>query len=163
LIPNMADNIIDITRYMKREPVSEVPRGAMALWGAEGERSKFALPLWRILHLADAERALILSCDVEGVGESLPFVVLDTGQEPARIEVDETQIPRFAVDDPPSLLDRADAGLVIHLGSQGGRNWTLVVDCGPTRAQPLPTGVREEIAFLSGECAGLLALRDAVI
>jgi hypothetical protein len=159
----MADNIIDITRYMKREPVSDVPRGAMALWGAEGERSKFVLPLWRVLYLADAERALILSCEVGGEGESLPFVVLDTGQDPARIEVDETTIPRFAVDDPPKLLDRADAGLVIHLGSQGGRNWTLVVDCGSTRAQPLPAGVREEISFLSGECAGLLSLRDAAI
>ena len=51
----MADEIIDLTRYLKREPESDLPRGAMALWGADGERSRFALPLWRIIYLAQAE------------------------------------------------------------------------------------------------------------
>ena len=56
----MAHEIIDITRYLNRDPESEVPAGTMALWGADGERSRFALPLWRVVQLAEAERGVIL-------------------------------------------------------------------------------------------------------
>ena len=34
------------------------------LWGADGERSRFALPLWRVVHLAQGERGLILHAPV---------------------------------------------------------------------------------------------------
>ncbi len=49
----MSDEIIDLTQYLNRESKEEEPaRGAFALWGADGERSRFALPLWRTIYLA---------------------------------------------------------------------------------------------------------------
>ena len=41
----MANEIIDLTRYLKRDAESDLPRGVMALWVADGERSRSALPL----------------------------------------------------------------------------------------------------------------------
>jgi len=156
----MANEIIDITRYLKREPATDLPRGSMALWGAEGERSRFALPLWRIIYLAEAERGLILSSETDGERVPEPFVVLDLANEPARTEVDAGVVPRFAVDEGPSLIDFEADGLIVFLGSRTGRVWTLLVDGGSTRKTPLTAGAREDILFLAGECAGLLFLRD---
>ena len=156
----MANEIIDITRYLKREPASDLPRGSMALWGAEGERSRFALPLWRIIYLAEAERGLIVSSEAEGDRTQDPFVVLDLAHEPARTDVDPTAIPEFSVEEGPSLVDFEAEGLVVFLGTRAGRVWTLLVDGGSTRKTPLSPSAREDILFLAGVCAGLLFLRD---
>lgn len=156
----MADEIIDITRYLKREPASDLPRGTMSLWGADGERSRFALPLWRLIYLARAERAVISWADVARQEDVHPFVVLDTGADPARRDVDAGRIPRFQADEGPSLVDLDADGLVVYLGSRAGRVWTLLVDGGEERGEPLARAAREDILFLSGECAGLLFLRD---
>ncbi|MDA0328225.1 MAG: hypothetical protein O2958_04365 [Gemmatimonadetes bacterium] len=156
----MGNEIIDITRYLKREPASDLPRGSMALWGADGERSRFALPLWRIIYLAGAERGLILWREPGGVEDLTPFVALDLAHEPARTDVDPNDVPRFGVDEAPSLLDLDARGLVVYLGARAGRSWTLLVDGGSTRTTPLSARAREDILFLAGECAGLLFLRD---
>jgi hypothetical protein len=156
----MANEIIDITRYLKREPASDLPRGSMALWGAEGEHSRFALPLWRIIYLAEAERGLIVSSETEGERTPEPFVVLDLAHEPARTDIDATVVPRFGVDEGPSLTDFETDGLIVFLGSRAGRVWTLLVDGGSARKAPLTASAREDILFLAGECAGLLFLRD---
>jgi hypothetical protein len=156
----MTDEIIDITGYFKREPASDLPRGAMALWGADGERARFALPLWRVIHLAQAERGMILWSGVDDHRRQTPFVALDLGADPARTDVADDVIPRFGVDESPSLLDRDADGLVVYLGSQAGRRWTLFVDGGTERRGPLVASVREDILFLAGECAGLLFLRE---
>lgn len=156
----MADEIIDLTRYLKKEPVSDLPRGSMALWGAEGERSRFALPLWRIIYLAQAERGMIVSHDVDAPRSPKPFVVLDLAADPARTDVDASWIPRFGLDEGPSLVELDDAGIVVYLGSRGRQLWTLLVDGVQASETPLTARAREDILFLSGECAGLLFLRD---
>ena len=156
----MTDEIIDITGYFKREPSNELPRGAMALWGADGERSRFALPLWRVIHLAQAERGMILWSGVDDHKHQTPFIALDLGADPARTDVPVDAIPRFGVEESPSLLDRDGAGLVVYLGSEAGKLWTLFVDQGTERSGPLVASVREDILFLAGECAGLLFLRE---
>ena len=155
----MTDDIIDLTHYLRREDGDDVPRGAMALWGAEGERSRFALPLWRIIYLARAERGVIVWRPVEGGPEPRPFVALDLAHEPARTEIG-APLPRFAEDEEPGLLDRGPDGLVVFLGVKAGRAWSLVVDGGERRDGPLSARTREDILFLAGECAGLLFLRD---
>lgn len=156
----MANEIIDITRYFKRESVSDAPRGAMALWGADGERSRFALPLWRIIYLTEAERGLIVWSDVGGDGVQTPFIVLDLAHEPADTDLDSETIPAFDLDEAPTLVDLGGDGLIIYLGSRDDRAWTLVVDGGHSRTTALSTRTREDILFLAGECAGLLFLRD---
>ena len=156
----MSDEIIDIGRYLNREPASDLPRGSMALWGADGERSRFALPLWRIIHLAQAERGMIVSCPPGGHQAPDPFVVLDLGSDPARTEVGPDLMPRYGTDEAPSLLDRDAEGLAVFLGSDDGRIWALLVDGGDDRSEPLSVSLREDILFLAGECAGLLFLRE---
>lgn len=156
----MTDEIIDLTLYLKREPANDLPRGSMALWGADGERSRFALPLWRVIYLAQAQRGMIVSCAVGDHRHPVPFVVLDLGADPARTDVDPASIPKYGPDEAPSLLDREAEGLVVFLGAHDDRLWVLLVDGGATRTEPLSANSREDVLFLAGECAGLLFLRN---
>jgi hypothetical protein len=132
----------------------------MSLWGADGERSRFALPLWRIIYLASSERAVISWADETRQGRMSPFVVLDIGADPARQAIDPDRIPKFDPDEGPSLVDFEGDGLVVYLGARAGRVWTLLVDEVTDRSEPLSRSAREDILFLAGECAGLLFLRD---
>ena len=132
----------------------------MALWGAEGERSRFALPLWRIIHLARAERGAIAFAPAATPRDLTSFVVLDLGADPARTDIDAASVPRFGVDESPSLLDYEAGGLVVFLGSADGVLWVLIVDGETDRTEPLGSTAREDVLFLAGECAGLLFLRE---
>jgi hypothetical protein len=152
----MADEIIDLSHFIERRASSGAPPGMMALWGADGERSRFALPLWRVAHLAGAERAVIFWRAVSGDPAPTPFVVLDVAHDPARLQLKELA-PVCGEHSPAELHDRGREGLVVCLGTKGDRVWGLLVD-GGARAAPLSSREREDILFLSGECAGLLFL-----
>lgn len=156
---DMGNEIIDLTKYMKREPEGDLPRGAMALWGADGERSRFALPLWRIIYLAQAERGVICSRLAQGGGEPEPFVALDLAQEPARIDL-PADLPTFMDDREAILRDLGAAGVVVYLGRRADRIWSLVVDGVVPGRDPLDARAREDILFLAGECAGLLFIKE---
>jgi len=157
----MSDGIIDLTQYLPRDPGEPDPqRGAFALWGAEGERSRFALPLWRTIYLAQGERGVIAWRVLEDTGPPTPFVILDLGSDPARLEMRGDTLP-FAEDgEPPTLHDRGADGLSVFLGVRDDRMWHLIVDGGGQRTGLLRPKTREDILFLAGECAGLLFLRD---
>jgi hypothetical protein len=155
----MGNEIIDLTQYMKREPEGDLPRGAMALWGADGERSRFALPLWRIIYLAQAERGVIFSRLAQGGGAPEPFVALDLAHEPARIDL-PADLPTFVDDREAILRDLGAAGVVVYLGRRADRIWSLVVDGVAPGGDPLDARAREDILFLAGECAGLLFSKE---
>lgn len=155
----MADEIIDLTRYLRREPSAELPRGSMTLWGADGERARFAVPLWRVIHLAQGDRGLIVHHPVRRPQAAEAFVVLDLGSDPARTHVPLDRLPRFGPEEGPSLLDLESGGLAVFLGVRAGRLWLLLVD-GGSRSAALAQGVREDVLFLAGECAGLLFSGD---
>lgn len=157
----MSDEIIDLTQYLNRDKNEEQPsRGAFALWGADGERSRFALPLWRIIYMAEGERGAIVWREVSADDVAHSFLVLDLARDPARLEVDGAAIPLADDSDPPVLHDFGVRGVTIFLGSRGDRLWYLVVDGGDKRVGQLSAKRREDILFLAGECAGLLFLRD---
>lgn len=156
----MSDEIIDIAQYLERSAESSRSEAKFALWGGEGERSRFALPLWRIIYLAQAERGAILWRDEAGDRPPRPFVVLDLGSDTARLDIDGGTLPPCRQGEAPALYDRGDAGLVVSLGVRKGRMWCLLVDGGGARSEPLPARSREDILFLAGECAGLLFLRE---
>lgn len=153
----MADEIIDLSQFIARRAAG-APVGTMALWGAEGERSRFALPLWRVVHLAGADRGVIFWRRVSDGSPPHPFVVLDIAHDPARLEMPDT-LASCGEDAAAELLDLGHDGLVVCLGTRGDRSWGLLADGGARRA-PLASRKREDILFLSGECAGLLFLRD---
>ena len=156
----MADEIIPISRYLEREAEVDVLPRAIALWGVDGDRSRFALPLWRVVHLAGAGRGVIAWRYTSGDRRPRPFVVVDLVSDPARLGLGGFPLERFEQSDRPTLHDLAPAGLVIYLGSRDDRTWCLLTDGGEPREAPLDPKKREDILFLAGECAGLLFLRD---
>lgn len=155
----MSDGIIDLGEYLRRREGGKEPVSTFALWGAEGERSRFALPLWRAIYLASGERGGIL-WDTPG-GERLePFVVLDLGSDPARTGFEWDGAPRLDRGRVPEVLSAPGRGLAIYLGEEDGRRWFLLVGGGEGGvAEPVGRD-RDDILFLAGECAGLLFLRD---
>ncbi len=161
----MSDGIIDITEYLRRrdgweEDEGDDEGGAFALWGADGERSRFALPLWRAIYLAEGERGAIVRRASGSNTAPEPFVILDLGVEPARREFSPEQIPSFVDPEVPELHDLGEAGLLITLGSRDGLDWFLIVDSARQPRPPLPPKSREDLLFLAGECAGLLFYRN---
>lgn len=156
----MADKIIDIGRYLDREAGRGGTPATMALWGADGDRSRFALPLWRIVHLAQAERGVIFWRGTTGDPTPNPFVVIDLARDPARLGVDVGSLPGCDDGASADLHDLGRSGLLVCLGSRDGRAWSLLADCGREREDPLEARRREDVLFLAGECAGLLFLRD---
>lgn len=152
----MADDIIDLGPFLERRAAGGAAAGTMALWGAEGERSRFALPLWRIAQLAGAERAAIFWASTSK-GRAYPFVVLDTGRDPARLELPARL--NDCEDLSSAKLHQEPNALVVCLGDREGRTWGIVAD-GGAELPELTTRNREDILFLAGECAGLLFLRD---
>lgn len=156
----MSDGIIDLGEYLRRRESAQEPVSTFALWGADGERSRFALPLWRAIYLAAGERGGILWDTEDGGGELHPLVVLDLGVEPARTAFDWHGAPDLDEERVPETLAAPGGGLAIYLGTEEGRRWFLVV-CGGTKGLARPAGRdRDDILFLAGECAGLLFLRD---
>jgi len=160
----VSDGIIDLTAYMRdRDDGGDEddgsPRGAFALWGADGERSRFALPLWRTIYLAGGGRGGIVWTPPGGT-ELRPFVVLDLEQDPPRVEFDLASVDPVRSAVAPTLDDGgAGGGVTVFLGSESERRWYLVILDGTTRETLRPRD-REDILFLAGECAGLLFLRD---
>lgn len=157
----MSDDVIDLTKYLNRDDeTDESPSSIFALWGADGERSRFALPLWRSIYLAGGDRGAIVWCDPVDREALRPFVVLDLAKDPPRTSFSSSVLGGRVDEEPPALCDEGEAGLSVLLGSREGRHWYMVVDGGEGRESPVPRRDREDILFLAGECAGLLFLRD---
>lgn len=157
----MSDKIIDIARYLDRDSGrgGRAP-ATMALWGADGDRSRFALPLWRIVHLAEADRGVIFWRSTSGDPTPNPFVVIDLARDPARLTVDGPALPRCEEGASATLHDLGPGGVLVCLGSRNGRSWCLLADGAGKREDVLEARRREDVLFLAGECAGLLFLRD---
>lgn len=158
----MDDGIIDFTQYLERRRDAEGPRpgGAFALWGADGERSRFALPVWRVVYLAGGQRGGILRRE-EGAGAPgalEPFVVLDLHRDPADLDFSPSLVDGLGAARAPALTEGEEGGLAILLGEDETSRWYLVVES--DEPVGLAAREREDILFLAGECAGLLFLRN---
>jgi len=155
----MTDGIIDIRRYLHESAEPEEGRSKFALWGADGERARFALPLWRIVSLAKGERGGIVSRKVDGSTALKALVVLDLARDPARVDFDALGGGLAGGHVEPRLDDLGGDGVVVRLGVHGDYFWTLRVEGNGRGREALSPKIREDILFLAGECAGLLFLR----
>ena len=156
------DDIIDLGEYLRRREVAErAPRTAFAVWGGEGERTRFALPLWRIVYLAGGSRGgLVWVPSAEERPTRLrAFVVLDLAEDPARTRFPPTLIHGIDTSQAPVFREHGDEGLAVHLGDQEGRRWYLVVAETVERQGGVEGRARDDLLFLAGECAGLLFFR----
>jgi hypothetical protein len=84
------DTVIDLAAYLRRkeaEAEDEESSSTFTLWGGEGERSRFALPLWRAAYLAGGRRSALLWLRKEVPEEEPePLIVLDLRAEQARLD-----------------------------------------------------------------------------
>ena len=159
----MDDDIIDLTPYLARPPGAapeEETRGFFSVWGGEGERSRFALPLWRSVYLVSGKRAGIVWTPSDGALSGHSFFVLDLGAEPARTDFGELPLPgRGELTEPPMVFEEPDR-VTIFLGSDEGRSWFILLDEREPESEKLEGKTREDLLFLAGECAGLLFYRE---
>ena len=159
----MSDDVIDLTKYLERtsgQKDAESTRGSFSVWGGEGERSRFALPIWRSIYLVGGDRGGLTWVPDGGSQDALqPFFVLDLAAEPARTAF---TLPVDLVDfdlEAPAVLADADT-IAVYLGNQAGKKWFLILDDRTAPAEPLEGRTREDLLFLAGECAGLLFFRE---
>ena len=156
------DDIIDLSEYLRRkEGADKGPRTAFAVWGGEGEGTRFALPLWRVIYLAGGARGGLVwvAADDERPARLNPFVVLDLLEDPARTRIPPSLVRGIDTTQTPLLPELGEAGLAVHLGEQDGRRWYVVVAEATEEVGPLEGRVRDDVLFLAGECAGLLFFR----
>lgn len=154
----MSDRVIDLREYLKGKKGER--RGAFSIWGGDGERSRFALPMWRAIYLVGGNWGGLLWGTDDHVPRSLnPFFVLDLEAEPARTETDPADVEGLWGGEGPRLRDTPPAAVSVLLGTREGRRWFLVLS-GGLREERLDPAVRDDLLFLAGECAGLLFHRD---
>jgi pimeloyl-ACP methyl ester carboxylesterase len=156
------DDIIDLGEYLRRRDEAEKPpRTAFAVWGGDGERARFALPLWRVVYLAGGARGGLVWTPAaeEHPARLQPFVVLDLAEEPARTRFNPLLVHGLEKSPAPTMRMGGDSGVAVHLGEHDGRRWYLVVDETTAEKSALDGRARDDILFLAGECAGLLFFR----
>ena len=156
------DDVIDLTSYRGRALPStgrEDSPGRFAVWGADGKRSRFALPVWRSIYLVAGGRGgLLWTPQRGGVEGPKAFFVLDLVSEPARTEFTLPSAVGFDEVEPPSFFEQ-EGSVAVFLGSRDERNWFLIVD-DRSPSGPIGADTREDFMFLAGECAGLLFFRE---
>lgn len=151
------EGVIDIRKYLKAGP--GYGGKSFSVWGGDGERARFALPVWRSVFLMGGERGGIYYQQVEGGEECVPFFVLDLGQDTPRTSFSLPPDSGLLDEEPPTLLIKEHGEVVVFLGLEEGRRWFLEVVGGDSRG--VEEGKqREELLFLAGECAGLLFFRE---
>ena len=160
--PGRVDDIIDLGAYLRRrEEGDKAPRTAFAVWGGDGERARFSLPLWRVVYLSGGTRGGLVwvpSGD-DRPARLRPFVVLDLSEDPARTRFAASLVHGMKDCAAPTLREEGEEGLTVYLGEQDERCWYVVVDEIGDSADALEGRVRDDILFLAGECAGLLFFR----
>ena len=154
------DRVIDLSGYLKRkEEESSRTRTTFAFWGGEGERSRFALPLWRAAYLASGRRAALLwqqSSALAGEEPVHPLVVLDLGEEPARLTFTASSLTGLRGVDAPGTVVGGEGKIIVYLGEVRDLKWYLMVDDLDEPQTEVAGRPREDLLFLAGECAGLL-------
>lgn len=149
------DRVIDIRKYLTEAPEVRSP-GTFSVLGGGGERSRFAMPVWRSIYLVGGDWGGIVALPKDGEGRQAgPFFVLDLKQDPARNEVPTHSLTGLLGKSVPSMTTTKDGGLAISLGEDEKHSWFLLVLGGHT-AEPQERSDREALLFLAGECSGLL-------
>ena len=154
----MSDHVIDLHEYLKGKSASG-SSSAFSIWGGDGERSRFALPMWRATYLIKGDWGALVWGPEDRPGALRPYFVLDLESDPARTDVESGLAEGLWTGDGPELVETPGDRVVVLLGTEGGRRWFLALR-GPMRAGPLEAEVRDDLMFLAGECAGLLFHRD---
>ncbi|MCJ7627932.1 MAG: hypothetical protein MUO50_06035 [Longimicrobiales bacterium] len=153
------DHVIDIRRFLGEIP-NQQDEAAFAVWGNGGERSRFALPLWRAIYLLGGNWGGIVSLSkLEPEDAAHPLYILDLKEDPARTFISTNSLGLLQGDQAPALVFTDEREVAVLLGEDEDRQWFLQVRGGASGG--VPEGrARETLLFLAGECAGLLFFRE---
>jgi hypothetical protein len=152
------DRVIDIRKYLTDASEVRSP-GTFSVLGGGGERSRFAMPVWRSIYLVGGDWGGIVTLPKGGDDQKArPFFALDLRQDPARNEIPTHSLTGLLGVGVPSMATTKDGGFAISLGEDEEYRWFLQVLGGRT-AEPQEKGDREALLFLAGECSGLLFYR----
>ena len=153
----MDKKTVDIGEYVGG--FSVVAAGmTFSVWGGEGRRGRFALPIWRAIHLLAGERGGIVFLE-DGRAEASPFFLLDLINEPACLDFDSGSLGALLGREAPAMAVDPVGEVSVLLGRNGSGSWFLKV-WGADSVSALEGESRETLLFLAGECAGLLFFRE---
>lgn len=152
------DRVIDIREYFAGATEVRSP-GAFSVLGGGGERSRFAMPVWRSIYLIGGDWGGIVTL-AKGGGDrqAEPFFALDLRQDPARTEIPTHSLSLLQGKSVPAMATTREGGFVVSLGEDEEFRWFLQV-LGGRPAEPQDRKDREALLFLAGECSGLLFFR----
>ena len=148
------DDVIDLSRYRRRQ--ADRKDAGLSLLGAEGVYRHFALPLWRMASVAGATWAGLVRRLEEGPAETLVAVDLRPGGARREPEGGLTEAP---LQPPPHIVEDPDGRRTLAVSVDGRGQWYVVL--GEGTPSSLGARAREDLLFLAGECAGLLAVLEA--
>jgi hypothetical protein len=154
-------DVIDLNLYRDRDvlaPQAKPERANFSVFGGDGDRSRFARPVWRSIYLVGCRRGALAWVPRGSTVDATAEFVLDLAADPARTDVHVSSVGDADSCDPPTLFETADC-VAVFLGVREDRNWFLVLDdYGPAGA--VAGYARGDLLFLAGECAGLLFFRE---
>ena len=153
----MDEKVIDINRYLGGFPEGRTGM-TFSVWGGEGLRARFALPVWRAITLLQGERGGIVLLP-PGEDDPQPFFILDLVGEPARIDCSPEPLGTLMDREAPAISFDPEGEVAVFLGATEKGSWYLQV-WGGSPQRPLDGRDRETLLFLAGECAGLLFYRE---
>ena len=155
------DDVIDLTLYRDRDVLAReagTERANFSVFGGDGDRSRFALPVWRSIYLVGGRRGALVWVPRGITDNPTAEFVLDLAADPARTALHLPDAGTADSCDPPTLFEAADS-VAVFLGTRDEKNWFLVLDdYGPAGA--VQGYARGDLLFLAGECAGLLFFRE---
>jgi hypothetical protein len=159
-----SDDIIDLAPYLRlrAEEEEDEDGGVFTFWGGDGERSRFALPLWRAAYMFNARRsALVWVPSGAPDAPPTPLTLLDLRSEEARLEFGTEGLVGLANETKAGTMAVGEEGLAIYLGEGDDRKWYIVVDDVGDPDDEASESERplSDLLFLAGECAGLLFFR----
>lgn len=150
----MSDDIIHLSDYLGEREA----RTTFSVVGGEGERSRFALPVWRAVYLLAGDRGGIVWTSPSDEAPRA-FFVLDLAADPARTTFDPTLTGGLGGREAPAV-EVLDEAVTVLLARDEHRSWYLVVVGRSADEEEPGARAREDLLFLAGECAGLLVHRD---
>jgi len=155
------DDVIDLIQYRDRDSLTrgaDPARSEFSVFGGDGDRSRFALPVWRAIYLVGGRRGSLVWVPQGGGADPKAEFVLDLGEDPARTHCRLPDTGTSHTNDAPTVFDNQE-GVAVFLGVRDGKKWFLVLDdYGPAGATAgFPRG---DLLFLAGECAGLLFFKE---
>ena len=155
----MDEKVIDINRYLSGFPEGQVGK-TFSVWGGDGPRARFALPVWRAITLLQGERGGIVLLPTGG-DDPQPLFILDLVREPARIDCSPEPLAALLGREAPAVVFDSEGQGAVLLGADEKGSWYLQV-WGGSSGMPLDGKDRETLLFLAGECAGLLFYRELI-